>query len=257
VGVAVVAAAAIGVLTQVHWAPATATHPALGASANQTRHPSATAGVQQLSPSASLGAYVVGESAEEARAAGLDPSQDTFGDPGVAERSAPVAYDGGYVAVAAFGFDPHGQPVQVLSYAGGSWKVVAALAFPVDPGTAVSSDSLSLVGSTDDTADISVGYATGSAPDFLIPFAGAGCGRGPVVGDTSGAWQYLLFVYGGQTPSTEILGGDPRFDGGTLVSDNACAASVPQDQRVTSTWTYDPSSGDFTATEQTGWPPSP
>jgi hypothetical protein len=78
-----------------------------------------------------------------------------------------------------------------------------------------------------------------------------------VVSDASGAWQYLPFVYPGQTTADELLGGDPRFDGGTLVSDNNCAASVPLDQRVTSTWTYDPSSGDFTATEQPGWPSNP
>jgi hypothetical protein len=78
-----------------------------------------------------------------------------------------------------------------------------------------------------------------------------------VLSDASGAWQYLPFLYGGQPPTTEALGGNPRFDGGTLVSDSDCAASVPQDQRVTSTWTYDPSSGDLTAAEQPGWPPSP
>jgi hypothetical protein len=216
--------------------------------------PSATA---PLSPLDSLNAYVTSESARETQAGKLDPSQDTFGDANVAERSAPVAYGGGYVAVAAFGFDPNGQPVQVLSYAGGSWTVVATLGYPVEPSTVVHPDSLDLFGSTDDTADISVGYATGSAPDFLIPFTGSGCARGPVVSNASGTWQYLPFFYPGQTTANEVLGGNPRFDGGTLVSDNNCATSVPQNQRVTSTWTYDPSSGDLTASEQPGWPPSP
>lgn len=248
-------------LTQRHAAPASGPSPSPSLSVtaqpsppSPSPSPSSTA---QPSPLDSLNAYVSSESAREAHAATLDPSQDTAGDPNVAEVSAPFPYDGWYVAVAAFGFDPNGQPVQVLSYAGGSWTVVAALAPPDDPGTGVQSDSLDLWGSTDDTADISVGYATGSAPDFLIPFAGGGCARGPVVSDASGAWQYLPFVYPGQTTADEILGGDPRFDGGTLVSDNNCAATVPQDQRVTSTWTYDPSSGDFTATEQPGWPSNP
>ena len=262
VAVAVATAVPLTVaLTQRHAAPASGLSPSPSLSVTaQPSPPSPSPSLSftaQPSPLDSLNAYVSSESAREAQAAKLDPSQDTFGDPNVAEVSAPFPYDGGYVAVAAFGFDPSGQPVQVLSYAGGSWTVVAALAPPVDPGTIVRSDSLNLWGSSDDTADISVGYATGSAPDFLIPFAGSGCGRGPVVSDASGTWQYLPFVYGGQTPTTEVLGGNPRFDGGTLVSDNACAASVPQDQRVTSTWTYDPSSGDFTATEQPGWPSNP
>jgi hypothetical protein len=232
-------------LTQRHGAPASGPSP--------SPSPSITA---QPSPLDSLNAYVTSESAREAQAAKFDPSEDTFDDPGVAERSAPVAYNGGYVAVAAFGFDASGHPVQVLSYAGGSWTVVAALGYPSDPGTVVHADSLDLVGSTDDTADIPVGYATGSAPDFLIPLAGSGCARGPVVSDASGAWQYAAFIVEG-APTSDLVGGDPRFDGGTLVSVNNCAASVPQDQRVTSIWTYDSSSGDFTATEQPGWPPSP
>jgi hypothetical protein len=179
----------------------------IGAPSSATPSPS-------LSPLASLDADVAAQSARETRAAASDPSQAIW-PPNVAEYSQPVADAGGYVAVAAFGFDPNGQPVQVLSYSHGSWMVIAALAPPSDPGTLDHPDSLNLFGSTDNTANISVGYATGSAPDFLIPFAGAGCGRGPVVSDASGTWQYLPFV--GDFPTTEVVGGNPRFDGGTVV----------------------------------------
>lgn len=249
VGVAVAVATAIPLtvaLTQRQASPASGPSPS--PSPTVTPRPSALLD--------SLNAYVRSQGAREAQAAARDPSQAAFGDLSVAERSAPVPYEGGYIAVAAFGFDPSGKPVQVLSYSGGRWQVIAALAPPVDPGTAVHPDSLPLASSTDDIANISVGYATGSAPDFLIPLAGGGCGRGPVVSHASGAWQYAPFATV-SAPTTDLLGGNPRFVADTLVSDNACAAAVPQNQRVTSTWRYNATTGEFTATEQPGWPPSP
>lgn len=246
VAVAVATAVPLTVaLTQHHPAPAS------GPSPNPTLPVT-----PQPSPLGSLNAYVTAASAREAEAAASDPSQAVW-PANIAERSQPVPYGGEYLAVAAFGFDPGGRPVQVLAYSVGSWAVVAALPPPADaPGSVHHPDALDLFGSTGDAADISVGYATGAAPDFLIPFAGGGCGQGPVVSDAGGTWHYMTFV--GDGPTTDYLGGNPRFDGSTVVSDDNCSAILPPpSQRHTWIFTYDASSGDLLATEQPGWPSNP
>jgi hypothetical protein len=190
------------------------------------------------------------ESAKEAAAARGSP-QAAY-DPSISEHSAPVEEGGGFVAVAAFGFDPQGHPVQVLSYSNGRWAPVKGLPPPRDPGTLDHPDSLYLVY---DSTTVLVGHVTEGLPDFLIPFAGAGCGKGPIVSRVGGSWRYIPFT--GPFPTTEVLGGNPQFVGRTLVSDNACAAIVPRAQRRSWTWKYDPATGDFVGTEHVGWPRIP
>jgi hypothetical protein len=198
----------------------------------------------------SLDAYVAAQSASDASAAA--GSSLSVWDPSIVEHSPPVAEDGEYIAVAAFGFDSGGHTVQVLAYADDEWSLVVGLGPPVEPGAVDHPDSLDLSG---DTAPIVVAYATDDQPDFLIPLAGAGCGQDPVLSDVTGQWQYLTFT--GPFPTSEILGGNPQFDGNSLISDNDCQAIVPVDQRYSYTWVYDPSSESFVGTRHDGWPADP
>jgi hypothetical protein len=200
--------------------------------------------------SASLESYVSAENARETTA-GTGSSQAVWGT-NIYESSPPVEQADGYVAVAAFAFDPAGHPVQVLSYRNGTWSQVAALPPPNDPGTVDHPDALYLIS---DETPVVVGHDTDGQPDFLIPFAGAGCGRGPIVSDEGGVWRYIPFA--GPSPTTEVLAGNPQFEGSTLISENDCAASVPVPQRYSWTWTYDPSSGNFVGTGHPGWPSTP
>jgi hypothetical protein len=198
----------------------------------------------------SLDAYVAAQSAADTAAAAGSPL--SVWDPSIVEHSPPVAEDGGYVAVAAFGFDPNGHPVQVLAYADDKWSLEVGLGAPDDPGTENHPDALLLDA---DTTPVVVAYATDDQPDFLIPFAGGGCGRAPVLSDVSGQWQYLAFT--GPFPTSDVLGGNPQFDGNSLISDNACAAFIAVDQRYSYTWVYDESSGSFVGTRRDGWPADP
>jgi hypothetical protein len=229
-------------------APSTTTRPL--STTTTPRATSTTAASALARASASLESYVSAENARET-AAGAGSSQAVWGT-NVYESSPPVEQAGGYVAVAAFAFDPAGDPVQVLSYRNGTWSQVTALPPPNDPGAVDHPDALDLIS---EETPVVVGHATDGQSDFLIPFAGAGCGRGPIIADEGGAWRYISFA--GPSPTTEVLGGNPQFEGSTLISDNDCAASVPVAQRYSWTWTYDPSSGDFVGTGHPGWPPTP
>jgi len=220
-------------------------------SAPTTTSPTTTTPLPSLSAATtSLDAYVAAESAAETNAAVGSPL--SVWTPSIAEHSPPVAQDGQYIAVAAFGFDPGGHPVQVLAYVDGAWSQVVGLGPPDDPGTADHPDSLLL---NADTAPVVVADATDGQPDFLIPFSGGGCGQAPVLSDVSGHWQYIAFA--GPFPTSDVLGGNPQFDGNSLISDNDCAASIPADQRYSYTWVYDASSGSFVGTRHDGWPSDP
>jgi hypothetical protein len=220
-------------------------------SATTSTGPATTTTLPSLSAvTVSLDAYVAAESAAEKNAATGSPL--SVWDPSIAEHSPPVVLDGGYVAVAAFGFDPNGHPVQVLAYGDGQWSMVVGLGPPDQPGTVDHPDSLLL---DEDTAPVVVADATDGQPDFLIPFAGGGCSQDPVLSDVSGQWRYLFFS--GPFPTSEILGGNPQFDGNSLISDNDCQAIVPVDQRYSYTWVYDASSGGFVGTRHDGWPADP
>jgi hypothetical protein len=202
-----------------------------------------------------LNAYVAAEQASDA-IAGKGSPNNIWGNPVISEHSSPVLEDHTNLAVAAFSFDPRGHPVQVLSYLNGKWSLVAALATPSSPGTIYHADSLDLFS---ENTPVTVDVVTGeSVPDFLIKFAGAGCSSAAVVSQvgTHNGWRYVPFT--GSTPKSDVVGGNPRFVGSTLMTDNACTAvPIPAAQRYRWIWTYHPSSGTMAAVRRSGWPANP
>jgi len=171
--------------------------------------------------------------------------------PFVSDHSAPVADDGGTVAVAAFSYDPGGHPVQVLAYRAGHWTHLAGLAAPTDQYGANSDPSVAFL--TQDP--VSVADVTGDGrPDFLVTASAADNVPGFVVSQAGGAWRYIPFLGPGAPPHTEVLGRSPEFRGNSLVSvyDN-CVPDCAAGQNTTIVWTYQPSTGEFTAPDPPGY----
>lgn len=202
-----------------------------------------------------LNAYVAAEQASDATAGKGSPN-NIWGNPVVSEHSLPVLEGHSNLAVAAFSFDPGGHAVQVLADLKGKWSRVAAIAPPHSPGTTYHADSLDLFSKN---TPITVGVVTGEGlPDFLIKFAGSGCFSASMVSraGTHNGWRYVPFA--GPTPKSDVIGGNPRFVGSTLVTDNACTAvPIPTVQRYRWIWTYRPSSGTMAAVRRSGWPANP
>jgi len=202
-----------------------------------------------------LNAYAAAEQARESTAGKTTPN-NIWGNPVISEQSSPVLEGDTFFAVVAFSFDPGGRPVQVLSYLSGKWSRIALLAAPASPGTIYHADSLNLFS---ENTPIAVALVAGeSVPDFLIQFAGGGCSSAAVVSQTGtpNGWRYLPFT--GPFPMTDVVGGNPRFVGRTLVSDNDCTASpTPAGQRYRWTWTYHRSSGTMAGIRHSGWPAKP
>lgn len=216
---------------------------------------SSPSSAQLAETEAGLRAYVTATLArEETAAAAAGPSLAVW-PADVAEYSSPFLLTGQYFAVAAYGFDPSGNPVQVVRLDRGKWSILGAFPPPNDPGTASHPDSLLLMangGVSEDIQGISPGRGT---LEFFIPFTGGGCTRGPVLSNVGGTWHFISFT--GAFPTSEVLGGNPRFQGDTLLSDNNCSANIPQDQRVSYIWTYENTKGAFVSSERPGWPPNP
>ena len=200
-----------------------------------------------------LDSYVSAETASEAFAA--KGSSQAVWPSDVSERSPIVEVGGTPISVVAYGFDPTGRPVQVLAEEDGAWTDVASLPPPSEPGTVSHPDSLYLYASGADGVDNLAGSLDNGTPAFFIPFTSGGCSHGPVVSEIDGSWRYLSFI--GGDSAGEVVAGNPRFVGDTLVTDNDCAASVPSDQQVTWTWTYDVASGATVITQSQGWPQDP
>jgi hypothetical protein len=133
--------------------------------------------------------------------------------------------------------------------------VVAAFPPPKEPGTVDHPDSLLLFANSGVSSDIQIARPNDRTLEFLVPFAGGGCARGPVLSNIGGTWHYVPFS--GGFPTTEVMGGNPRFEGRILVTDNDCAANVPPTQRASYTWTYDDKTRSFVSVEHPGWPSNP
>lgn len=198
----------------------------------------------------SIDSYVAAETT--VRAAAAKGSAKAVWLPDASQRSPVVEIDGTPLAVVAYGFDPTGHPVQVLARQNGTWRVVASLAPPNDPGTVDNPDSLGLYGLGVDQVDNLAGHLAGAGTAFFIPLASAGCGTGAVVSDVGGTWRYLTF--GMYKPPSQIVGGNPRFSGNALVSDDDCFASASAAHGTTQTWRYNAATGRLLATDRPGWP---
>jgi hypothetical protein len=220
-----------------------------------TTTPSATTTTTAFAQAtAALDAVVAAEEAKEATAAVGSP-ENIWG-PVISEHSPPVPDGDSYVAVTAYSFDPDGHPVQVLSYTNGKWVQVAALSAPTEQGTIYHADAMDLFS---ENTQISVAEMSGNGrPQFLVKFAGGGCFSGAVVSQagTENSWRFVPFV--GPFPTSDVTGGDPRFEDNMIVSDNDCTATpTPAAQRYTWTWTYDVASGDLRGVQHFGWTANP
>jgi hypothetical protein len=199
-----------------------------------------------------LDTYVADEAATDAAALKASGLASRFAtSPFLADHSAPVADDGRGVAVAAFTYDPGGHPVQVLEYNDGQWTPVAALAAP--SGQFASGEPSSFVFLT--SGPVSVADVTGDGePDFLVLASAADNVPGFVVSDASGTWGYIPFSGPGVAPLTDVLGRNAQFQGNTLESVyDSCLPDCAAAQDVTITWTYQPSTDEFTAPDPPGY----
>jgi hypothetical protein len=194
-----------------------------------------------------LDSYVAAEAATDSAAA-AQSGQVPF----VVDHSPPTVDGSDIVALVAVSYDPGGHPVQVLGYGDGRWAPVAALASPSGQGTAPSSVVYLTQG------PVSVADVTGDGrPDFLVEAGAADNVPGFVVSEVGGTWHYVAFV-GPYAPGlTYIIGRNPEFQGNTLVSyyDN-CTPNCAQGQNSTIVWTYQRSTGEFTAPLPAGYPDS-
>jgi hypothetical protein len=155
------------------------------------------------------------------------------------------------VAVGAVTDDPGGHPVQILEYDDGQWTPVAALAAP--SGQFASGEPSSFVFLT--SGPVSVADVTGDGePDFLVLASAADNVPGFVVSDASGTWGYIPFSGPGVAPLTDVLGRNAQFQGNTLESVyDSCVPDCAAAQDVTVTWTYQPSTDEFTAPDPPGY----
>jgi hypothetical protein len=183
--------------------------------------------------------------------AGATSPDNIWGNPVLVEQSPPVRVGDEYLAAAGFSFDPGDHPLQILAYQKSQWSVLDALPAPTSPGTIYHAAALDLIA---EEAPVAVTRLTFQRdPDFLIQFAAAGCTTGALVSNAGAPtrWRYVAFT--GPFPAGEVLGGDPRVDQGTLVSDNNCAATTPIAQRRTWTWTYIAHSATMLGSAHPGW----
>ncbi|HET9059473.1 MAG TPA: hypothetical protein VFN61_06090 [Acidimicrobiales bacterium] len=222
------------------------------ATASASARPAFTSGSASIS---SLDIFVREIGAIEARAGAH--SAKAVWPANISERSQVVRVNGVEMAVAAFSFDPRGRPVKILAWGKGAWRVATQLPVPRDPFMLDHPSSLYLFASGQDAAIIARGSGARSSTEFFIPFGGAGCLSGAVVTNISGSWQYATFAGPAKSaPSSQIVGGNPRFVDQTIVTDNDCGARALS-PRYTYIWAYNASRGIFTATTRPGWPSKP
>ncbi len=248
--------------------PASKTHtvttaPALGTTtvpsttAPTTTVPPATTPTTTVPPAnittatvAALDAFV----AEQASAASSAASSAGQSSPAVSIHSSPVDDRGTIVAVAAFSYSATGKPVEVLSYRGGRWSIVAAIGADLGPPSQPLGNTHLLA--LDTGLPVSVADVTGDGrPDFLIPLQAASTTPGVVVSQDGGPWRFVRNT--GPFPTSDVVSGNPQFHGGRLLStydncDPDCASG--HDEAIT--WTYQPSKGAFWAPDPPGLVPS-
>jgi hypothetical protein len=193
----------------------------------------------------SLDAYVARETTQAQRAATRAGQASPFVG-AYSAHSVPVDDDGRIVAVAAFFYSAAGHPVQVLSYAAGTWSVVAALG--PDLGAPVQPLDNRHVLALDPGTPVSVADVTGDGrPDFLVLLSAASATPGVVVSQDGGTWRYVPNRQG-SSPASDVLFDDPRFQDGRLVSTyDDCVPDCASGQSVPIVWTYERSSGEFRA----------
>jgi len=199
-----------------------------------------------------LDTYVAAEAATDSAAASRSGQTQPF----VSDHSPPEVDGSGIVAVAAFSYDPSGHPVQVLGYSGGRWSEVAGL--PAPTGQGGSNLPVSVVYLTQ--GPISVADVTGDGrPDFLVMASAADNVPGFVVSeDGGGTWRYIPFSGPYAPTPIDVIARSPQFQGNMLVSDyDNCVPNCAQGQNSTIHWTYDRSTGEFTAPYPPGYPNAP
>jgi hypothetical protein len=228
------------------------THSPTAAEPASTTAPAATSTTTTVPVAASsqLNTYVADETQTDSAALTASSLAARLGSsPFVSVHSAPVVDDGHTIAVAAFSYDPGGHPVQVLEYSNGNWMTLAALPAPTGQFGIFPSTYVSLT-----TDPVSVADVTGDGrPDFLITGSAADNVPGFVVSQDGGLWRYIPFSGPYVTPPKDVIGGSPQFLGDSLVSDyDNCIPDCAQGQNSAITWTYDSSTGDFTAPDPPG-----
>ncbi len=230
----------------------TATQPTTTTIPTTTTPPTTTTTAVPVAAASQLDTYVADEAATDSAAATTSGVTRRFGIPPVISvHSAPVNDDGRTVAVAAFSYDPGGHPVQVLGYSAGQWTVLAALVSPMGLPPEVP-DSVVLL----TAGPVAVADVTGDGqPDFLVMASAADNVPGFVVSQAGGTWRYIPFL-GPYAPSpTDVMARSPQFRGNTLVSDyNNCVPDCASGTNSTIVWTYQPSTGEFTAPDPPGYP---
>jgi hypothetical protein len=196
-----------------------------------------------------LDSYVAAEAATDSAAASRSGQPFPF----VSDHSPPTVDGSDIIAVAAFSYDPGGHPVQVLHYSGGAWSEVAGLPGPSDPGTTATASSVFLT-----QGPVSVADVTGDGrPDFLIEAGGADNTPGFVVSQDGdgGMWRYIAFVGPYANTPTDIIARNPAFSGNTVTTDyNNCVPDCAGGTNTTIVWTYNRSTGEFTAPDPAGYP---
>jgi hypothetical protein len=183
-----------------------------------------------------LESFVATEQAADS-AAGAHSAANIWGNPVIAEVSAPVLDGDTYVAAAAFSFEPNGLPLQILSYDNGAWSITSALPAPSSPGMITRPQAMDPVAEGAPILDAHLTY--GAHPDFVVDLAGGGCYGAALVAynNAQRQWQYVPFA--GPFPTGDIVGGNPQTVNGQLATENDCTAvPPPAAQRFTYTWTY-------------------
>jgi hypothetical protein len=231
--------------------PTTTTTPPTTTTPTTTTPPTTTTTALPVAAASQLDAYVADEAATDSAAASANGVTGHYGiAPFISVHSAPVDDDGRTVAVAAFSYEPRGHPVQVLTYAAGQWTVVAALPAPTESGSILPASVVNLT-----AGPVGVGDVTGDGqPDFVIMSSAADNVPGFVVSQAGGTWRYIPFSGPYATPPTDILFRSPQIQGDTIVSDyNDCVPDCASGTNSTIVWTYQPSTGEFTAPDPPGY----
>jgi hypothetical protein len=227
--------------------PSTATQPD-----TTTTTPTTTTTTVPVAAASALDTYFLAEQRTDSAAYTQYGESAPLGyTPFVSVHSAPVADNGRTIAIVAFSYDPGGHPVQVLTYSDGRWTELAGLPAPTGQATANVTPSLALLASN----PVSVADVTGDGqPDFLVMESAADNVPGFVVSQDGGTWHYVTF-HGPNAPSpTDVLARGPTFVGHTLESDyDNCVPDCAAGQNTTIIWTYNRSTGQFTAPDPPGY----
>ena len=206
-----------------------------------------------MAAASQLDAYVAAEQRTDSAAyadSGLNVGGFT---PFVSVHSAPVDDDGRTVALAAFTYDPAGLPVQILTYRNGQWSILTELAAPPAGSSSADNTPPSFEALAPDP--VSVADVTGDGqPDFLVRETAADNVPGFVVSQDGGRWRYIGFHGPYAPPPTYVIARGPTFVGHTLESDyDNCVPDSAAGTNSTIVWTYNRSTGQFTAPDPPGY----